>query len=189
LISLLQLRVTEPCQVGYIRPNQRKLSWCCQHCTKELHAIARQRERKSQSPFSITRRTNVDWRCLTQCVECRQMPTKAGCRRWPLAVFFNILDIASINAWTLFRKTTSSRMSRRQFLRQLSTELTEASSRRQAANYSMCIIVFNNGSSWKRRSCQVKSVCKHNRTTTLCDVCKRPACGKCMANVCKQCHE
>jgi len=58
---------------------------------------------------------------------CRQMSTKAGCRRWPLAVFWNILDIAGINAWILFRKTTNSQISRRQFLRQLSAELTETS--------------------------------------------------------------
>jgi len=38
----------------------------------------------------------------------------------------------------------------------------------------------------KTVSCQVKSVWKHNRTTTLCDVCTRPVCGKCMANACKQ---
>jgi len=32
---------------------------------------------------------------------CRLMSTKAACRRWPLAVFFNILDVAGINAWII----------------------------------------------------------------------------------------
>ena len=55
---------------------------------------------------------------------CRQMSTRSGCRRWPLAVFWNT---ASINAWILFRKTTNAQISRRQFLGQLSAELRETS--------------------------------------------------------------
>jgi len=46
-------------------------------------------------------------------------------------------------------------------------------SRNQTANSSICIIVFNNGSFWKESSCQVKYVCKRNRTTTLWDVCQQ----------------
>ena len=38
---------------------------------------------------------------------CKQMSTKAGCRRWPLAVFYNIRDLAGVNAWIIFRKATA----------------------------------------------------------------------------------
>jgi len=120
---------------------------------------------------------------------CRQMSTKAGCRRWPLAVFFNILDIAGINAWIIFRKTTGSRMSRRQFLRQLSAELTEASMSSPSRPTPLpSSSSSTSGCLDKRVNCQVKSACKRNRTTTMCDSCKRPVCGKCMANICKQCQ-
>jgi len=124
---------------------------------------------------------------------CRQMSTKAGCRRWPLAVFFNVLDIAGINAWIIFRKTTGSRQSRRQFLRQLSAELTEATTTSSASSSLTTPALATSASSAARHlnrrvNCQVKALCKRNRTTTLCDSCKRPVCGQCMASICKLCH-
>jgi len=54
---------------------------------------------------------------------CRKLTTKASCRRWPLAVFFNVLDIAGINAWIIYKKRTGSTMSRRRFLHKLAEEL------------------------------------------------------------------
>ena len=54
---------------------------------------------------------------------CRQLSTKAGSRRWTLAGFYNILDLAGINTWVIFQKATGSAMSRRQFLLLLSQEL------------------------------------------------------------------
>ena len=54
---------------------------------------------------------------------CHAMPTKPGCRRWPLAIFYNILDLAGVNAWILYCKKTDNRISRRKFLVQLSAEL------------------------------------------------------------------
>ena len=42
---------------------------------------------------------------------CKLMSTKAGCWRWPLAVFFNVLDIAAINSWIRYHKVTGSEIS------------------------------------------------------------------------------
>jgi len=163
------------------RSNQRKLSCCCQHCTKELHA--RQKERKSQSPFSITMRTNVEWTCLTQCVDRCQRRLAAGDGHLLSSSTFSTSPVSMCGHYSERRQVyachgVSSCVSCQQ----------KHQSRHQAANSSICIIVFNNGSFWKKSSCQVKSVCKHNRTTTVCDVCKRPVCGKCIDNVCKQCQ-
>ena len=33
----------------------------------------------------------------------RQYSVKAGTRRWPVAVFYNILDLAGINAFVLYK--------------------------------------------------------------------------------------
>ncbi|KAJ4442327.1 hypothetical protein ANN_03913, partial [Periplaneta americana] len=33
----------------------------------------------------------------------RLYAVKYGCRRWPMQVFFNVLDLAAINAWILYR--------------------------------------------------------------------------------------
>uniref|UniRef100_A0A0K0G3K5 DDE_Tnp_1_7 domain-containing protein n=1 Tax=Strongyloides venezuelensis TaxID=75913 RepID=A0A0K0G3K5_STRVS len=51
--------------------------------------------------------------------------TKAASFRWPLQVFFNILDLAAINAWILYKECTGSKIFRKDFLFQLTKELAE----------------------------------------------------------------
>ena len=46
----------------------------------------------------------------------RQYTTHSASRRWPLAVWTNVLDIAALNAWIIFRKTTGNKVSRRDFI-------------------------------------------------------------------------
>ncbi|CAD1479151.1 unnamed protein product [Heterotrigona itama] len=52
---------------------------------------------------------------------------KSSSQRWPLQVFFNILDLAGINSWILYKETTGENISRKDYLFQLAEEL--------AANY------------------------------------------------------
>jgi Transposase IS4 len=47
---------------------------------------------------------------------CRQMSTKARCRRWTLAVFRNMLEQAGVNARIISKKVTGSNIQRRTFL-------------------------------------------------------------------------
>ena len=42
----------------------------------------------------------------------RLYTTHAATRRWPMAVWTNILDMAGLNSWILFRKATGSWISR-----------------------------------------------------------------------------
>ena len=53
----------------------------------------------------------------------RQYSVKAGTRRWPVAVFYTILDLAAINAFVLYKKRTRDKVSTRYFLFKLATEL------------------------------------------------------------------
>ena len=55
----------------------------------------------------------------------RQYSVKAGTRRWPVDVFYNILDLAAINAFVLYKKRTRDKISTRYFLFKLATELRE----------------------------------------------------------------
>jgi len=41
--------------------------------------------------------------------------TRAAARRWPVHVFYNILDLAAINAWIIYRGVTGEEMSRHAF--------------------------------------------------------------------------
>ena len=49
----------------------------------------------------------------------RKYSTKSSSRRWPLQVFFNILDLAGINAWILYKETTGEKISRKNFLKNI----------------------------------------------------------------------
>ena len=51
--------------------------------------------------------------------------TKAAARRWHVHVFYNILNLAAINAWIIYRGVTGEKTSRHAFLRQLAEELRE----------------------------------------------------------------
>ncbi|XP_068215848.1 uncharacterized protein [Palaemon carinicauda] len=41
--------------------------------------------------------------------------TRCPSRRWPVHVFYNILDLASINAWILYSEATGEKLSRHDF--------------------------------------------------------------------------
>ena len=56
----------------------------------------------------------------------RQYTVKTGTRLWPVAVFYNLLDLACINAYVLYKKKTGRAISRKNFMFQFATELKEA---------------------------------------------------------------
>ena len=55
----------------------------------------------------------------------RKYSAKCKCRRWSVQVFYNILGLAGINAWILYKETTGENISRRDFLFRLGEELAE----------------------------------------------------------------
>ena len=102
----------------------------------------------------------------------RQYPVKAGARRWPVAVFYNILDLACINAYVLYKKTTADAISRRNFMFQLATELRQAHVQGKTAPPAAVLPpLFNNfyqnsmvDGSRKRKQCQVNVNCEQNKS-------------------------
>ena len=103
----------------------------------------------------------------------RLYTTRSASRRWPLAVWGNILDIAAINVKVLFVKSYGKRISRRQFIFQLITNLR---------NEPEPTVPFSDAipaayPTRKRRKCHGKSC--NNATTCLCLSCTKPTCGGC----------
>ena len=49
--------------------------------------------------------------------------TQSFCRRWPLAVFYKLLDKAGINAHILYQESSGEKITRKNFLINLSEEL------------------------------------------------------------------
>jgi hypothetical protein len=106
----------------------------------------------------------------------RKYLTKAGCRRWPFHVFNNILDLAAINAWILFKEATGKTISRRDFLLQLAQELRKPyvdSRERVTRALRVSPDEFDQTvSSRKRRHCQV-ALCKGNKAFASCAKCQK----------------
>ncbi|KAG8239639.1 hypothetical protein J437_LFUL019304, partial [Ladona fulva] len=54
---------------------------------------------------------------------CRKYSTRSATRRWPVHVFFNILDLASINSWVLSKEATDCKLSRKEYIQRLVAEM------------------------------------------------------------------
>ena len=109
----------------------------------------------------------------------RKYTVKASSRRWPLQIFFNVLDLAAINAWILYKETTGIQIQRKQFLFQLAEQLaTEYTNARQKISpkpedpQRSAAISLNTTHSNKRRFCQVR-LCHNNKTNNICEKCKK----------------
>jgi len=126
----------------------------------------------------------------------RKYSVKASSRRWPVQVFYNILDLAAINAWILYKETTGISITRRQFILKLADELSKPYAQKRAVNMrSAATRVLQEAGmqvrGTKRRKCQV-AICKGNKTCDTCSVCKKAICGVCTAQaltpyICAEC--
>ena len=113
--------------------------------------------------------------------------TKVSSRRWPLQVFYNVLDLAAINAFVLYNEVTGTNISRRDFLLKLISELKVC--------VEDCFDVSEESDSdisiERLVNCQVNCTGKsRNKTKKRCGRCKRPVCGKCTSHarvICKDC--
>ena len=121
----------------------------------------------------------------------RLYTTRSATRRWPMSVWGNMLDIAAINAWILYKKSTRKQISRRKFILCLVETLINRMANNSAdSDLPQCRP--NSTATRKRRHCHGAN-CK-NITVTLCMTCNRPSCGSCSQNntrvvyvKCKQC--
>lgn len=126
----------------------------------------------------------------------RKYTCKSGSRRWPLQVFFNILDLACINAWILYKETTGENISRKDFMFQLADELaSDYKNSKSGPSVLPTKEATTITTSKLRKSCQVglcKKIKKVNKTANLCNSCKKYVCGKCTQRklyFCKKCEK
>ena len=114
---------------------------------------------------------------------------KAGSFPWPLQVFFDILDLAAINAWILYKECTRSKISRKEFIFCLAKELTGENKDNICQRSGRFIsVIFNVKSARKLPS----GLLQKNRSNNYCLYCKKIVCGKCTNNIqyiCKKCAQ
>jgi hypothetical protein len=123
---------------------------------------------------------------------------KSPTRRWPMQVFYNLLNIAIINSWILYKIVNKSSITRRDFLIKLIDEIKK----KFVENKPIELIgtpknirkrVNSNSNqenvSPKRVACQIK-LCNNNKASDCCSKCKKAVCGNCSNEksiVCKLC--
>ena len=120
---------------------------------------------------------------------------KAGTRRWSVAVFYSILDLAGINAFVLYKKRTGDKISRRNFLFKLATELREdyfvkRSNIKTTITRPHSISTLTDpkkAKAEKRKQCQIAANCTQNKTSKLCFKCNKTVCSKCTATELSEC--
>lgn len=116
----------------------------------------------------------------------RKYSTKSASRRWPVQVFFNILDFAAINAWVVYKEATRINIQRRDFILNLADELRTnyvSSKTSPLSDFAPCTDYASNISNKKRKQCQINR-CR-NKTISICSECKKSVCGSCTNKVIK----
>ena len=54
----------------------------------------------------------------------RLYSVKAASRRWPVHIFYNIIDMALINSWVIYKVVCKSNFSHRAYIQKVCEELT-----------------------------------------------------------------
>nr|XP_033948184.1 uncharacterized protein LOC117453483 [Pseudochaenichthys georgianus] len=102
----------------------------------------------------------------------RQYSVKGGTRRWPVAVFYNVLDLAAISAWVL-RSCMSQRTHRDGSSCSGWHTSCALSGWHQKAD-----LPFSGAEERRRMACMVKAHCMQNKTFCKCVTCGDAVCGE-----------
>ncbi|ROL51065.1 hypothetical protein DPX16_14596 [Anabarilius grahami] len=120
----------------------------------------------------------------------REYTVRTGTRRWPVAVFYNMIDMAALNAHVLYQACTGRQERRVDFLVELARELANSHMcAKKARKEQLLRTPPSTPSPGKRAMCQVKHQCKNNHSTVRCVHCYRYTCGKCRREIPWQCQD
>ncbi|XP_042569986.1 piggyBac transposable element-derived protein 3-like isoform X2 [Cyprinus carpio] len=120
----------------------------------------------------------------------REYTVRTGTQRWPVAVFYNMIDMAALNAHVLYQACTGRQERRVDFLVELARELANSHMcAKKAKKEQLLRTQPSTPSPGKRAMCQVKHQCKNNHATVQCVHCYRYTCGKCRREIPWQCQD
>lgn len=146
---------------------------------------------------------------------CNLMSCNRKTRRWPLCIFYNMLNIACINAYVIYvhnlckNSPNSKPLSRQKFMLQLHEELTDTFLTTRLLNPKLrtslkrnineCLKTDgasssnsnnqNSNQSSSRKYCSNCNYQKRRYTTTFCSNCNIPICGEHQIKCCASCFE
>ena len=116
----------------------------------------------------------------------RKYFVKAASRRWPIHVFYNVIDLALINSWILFRDICKSSVSRRKFAQRVVDELAGTTPNAGKNAVALRNPLETNEPPEKKRKTYAILKCR-NRTMNSCNTCRSTVCGKCAIKICPNC--
>lgn len=140
--------------------------------------------------------------------KCAKYSTARRTRRWPMCLFFRVLDISSVNSYILHQSFPQNpELTRYSFVKTLAFELVTPALQRRCAHplvnreVRACIrrvLKVNEefqvedeeeeeGKLKKRKTCSTCPSARQRKTAYFCYVCKRPICLQCSRHACKMC--
>ncbi|XP_061738251.1 uncharacterized protein LOC133539923 [Nerophis ophidion] len=154
-----------------------------------MHRVVETRHTRKKKPNTLSdfnsRKGGVE--VMDQMV--REYTVRSGTRRWPVAVFYNMIDIAVLNAYVLYQACTGVKERRLDFLVELASELAESFVGVKKANKGNLLRQQPpTPGQGKRAKCQVNCRCKNNHATVRCVDCYKYTCGKCRKEMEWQCQ-
>ena len=119
----------------------------------------------------------------------REYSVRAGTRRWPVAVFYNMIDMAALNAYVLYKALSGTNERRVDFLVELARELANSHvNGKKAQKQQLFQQQPRTPRPGKRSKCQVRYRCRKNCATVRCTYCYQYTCGKCRVEMPWQCQ-
>lgn len=136
--------------------------------------------------------------------KCSIYSSSRRTRRWPMAIFFRMLDISSVNSYLLHQSYRDNpKLKRYDFVHQLAMQLVKLELERRSQNLRitrevrMCIRrvlqikeEYNVGDQDRfnvRKACRRCPASKRRKTAHFCIICKIPICMECTKRVCIDC--
>ncbi|XP_028988190.1 uncharacterized protein LOC114844769 [Betta splendens] len=159
------------------------------HVLSSMHSVVHAENAPKRKPNTValydSTRSGVD--AMAQML--RNHSVRAATRRWPVAVFYVMIDMAALNAHALYEACTGRKEGRADFLAELATELANPHVGEKRARKEQLLRQQPPAPEpGKRAVCQVKHRCKENRTTRRCVGCYKYSCGRCIKQTPWLCH-
>ncbi|XP_030594600.1 uncharacterized protein LOC115786550 [Archocentrus centrarchus] len=154
-----------------------------------MHSVVETEDTTKRKPNTVTQynKTKCGVDVMDQMV--REYSVRAGTRRWPVAVFYNMIYMAALNAHVLYQACIGVQERRVDFLVELAKELGNSHvSEKKAHKEKLLRQQPSTPSPGKRAKCQVNHRCTNNCATVRCVDCYKYTCGKCTRDIPWQCQ-
>ncbi|ROI16365.1 hypothetical protein DPX16_6385 [Anabarilius grahami] len=139
-----------------------------------MHSVIQTDNTTKRKPNTVTlyNTTKCGVDVMDQMVQ--EYTVRTGTRRWPVAVFYNMIDMAALNAHVLYQACIGRQERQVDFLVELARELANSHMcAKKARKEQLLRTQPSTPSPGKRAMCQVKHQCKNNHATVRCVHCYR----------------